>query len=180
MDSPSEQNPKKNRFENGYFRRQHKNRLVFSGSDKPILYSTWRRKLAKKSHGRLLEVGCSEGNFLRRAKSDFSFAGGADISAEGLKAAARHGLALTRTDAQNLPYKNASFDFLVAFGLVEYLPDPGKFFVEAVRVLKKGGAGIDHSEPGKFGQPAEKGKLFRLYGPDPLLHKKRLCLAGNI
>jgi len=139
MDSPSEQNPKKNRFENGYFRRQYKNRLVFSGSDKPILYSTWRRKLAKKSHGRLLEVGCGEGNFLRRAQKDFSFACGTDLSAEGLKNAAGHGLILTRADAQKLPYKNASFDFLVAFDLVEHLPDPGKFFAEAVRILKKGG-----------------------------------------
>ena len=161
MDDQPESNPHKNRFENGYFKRQYKNRLVFSGSDKPILYSAWRRKLAKKSHGRLLEVGCGEGNFLRRAQKDFSFACGADLSNEGLKSAARHGLSLARTDAENLPYKSACFDFLVAFDLVEHLPGPEKFFAEAARVLKSEGELIlTTPNPDSLGSRLKKGKWF--------------------
>lgn len=161
MDDQPESNPHKNRFENGYFKRQYKNRLVFSGSDKPILYSAWRRKLAKKSHGRLLEIGCGEGNFLRRARADFSFACGADLSREGLASAARHGLVLARADAQNLPYKSTSFDFLVAFDLVEHLPEPEKFFAEAVRVLKKGGELIlTTPNPNSLGSRLKKENWF--------------------
>jgi len=138
MENRPEPDPRR-RFEDGYFNRQYKNRLFFSGSDKPVLYSTWRRKLAKKYKGRLLEIGCGEGNFLRRAGKDFSFACGIDLSTEGLKQAVRHRLVLSRGDAQNLPYKNASFDFVVAFDLVEHLPQPEKFFYEAVRILELGG-----------------------------------------
>ncbi|MCI0406573.1 MAG: class I SAM-dependent methyltransferase [candidate division Zixibacteria bacterium] len=161
MDNPSDPNPKKNRFEDGYFKRQYKNRLLFSGSDKPILYSAWRRKLAKKSHGRLLEVGCGEGNFLRRAQKDFNFACGADLSKEGLASAARHGLLLTRADAEKLPYKSACFDFLVAFDLVEHLPGPEKFFAEAARVLKNGGELVlTTPNPESLGSRLKKEKWF--------------------
>ena len=42
-------------------------------------------------------------------------------------------------DAEKLPFKNNSFDTVVAAELVYYLDNPGKFISEAHRVLKKRG-----------------------------------------
>lgn len=174
MEKQPEKNPHRNRFENGYFDRQYKNRLVFSGSDKPVLYSTWRRKLAKKAHGGLLEVGCGEGNFLRRAARDFSFACGLDLSREGLKRASRHQLPLNLGDAQNLPFKSESFEFLIAFDLVEHLPAPEKFFDEAVRILKPGGELVlTTPNPESLGSRLKKKEWFGYKDPTHCSIKNR-------
>jgi len=42
-------------------------------------------------------------------------------------------------DAQNLPFKTESFDFVISQWLLEHLPSPHHFFSEARRVLIKGG-----------------------------------------
>lgn len=174
MDSLPEKGPHKNRFEGGYFQRQYKNRLFFSGSDKPILYSTWARKLGRKAGGRFLEVGCGQGNFLRRACRDFSFACGTDLSGEGLKAAARWGLPLTRADAQCLPYRAASFDFLAAFDLVEHLAEPARFFGEAARVLTKGGELVlSTPNPESLGSRLKQKDWFGYKDPTHCSIKKR-------
>ena len=39
----------------------------------------------------------------------------------------------------NLPYDDNSFDIVYSKSVIEHMPDPGKFFAEAFRVLKPGG-----------------------------------------
>lgn len=43
-------------------------------------------------------------------------------------------------DAAYLPLKSGSFDTVLAFELMEHLPDPNRFLAEVARVLRNGGA----------------------------------------
>lgn len=42
-------------------------------------------------------------------------------------------------DAQNLPFKDTSFNTVICFNLIEHVPDPYRVIQEAARVLKKNG-----------------------------------------
>ncbi|RJQ32455.1 class I SAM-dependent methyltransferase [Candidatus Parcubacteria bacterium] len=42
-------------------------------------------------------------------------------------------------DAQKMPFKDNDLDGIVMIDVLHHLPDPEKFFLESVRVLKKGG-----------------------------------------
>ncbi|MBE2280132.1 MAG: class I SAM-dependent methyltransferase [Ignavibacteriaceae bacterium] len=42
-------------------------------------------------------------------------------------------------DSFNLPYKENSFDYIVASEIIEHIPDPAAFVAELIRVLKKEG-----------------------------------------
>ena len=46
---------------------------------------------------------------------------------------------LVQADAQYLPFKNESFDILLALDVIEHLPSPPDFLNEVNRVLRKGG-----------------------------------------
>lgn len=46
---------------------------------------------------------------------------------------------LTIGDAENLPYRDNSFDFVYSFGVVHHSPDTGRIISEIHRVLKPGG-----------------------------------------
>ena len=46
---------------------------------------------------------------------------------------------LVQADAQYLPFKNESFDIVLALDLIEHLPSPPDFLNEVNRVLRKGG-----------------------------------------
>ena len=91
---------------------------------------------------RVLEVGCGAGlglGYLRRtAKSVI----GGDYSEDNLRYAHQHyreRVELLLLDAQNLPFKDNSFDVVVAMEVIYYLTNLSEFFDECHRVLRKGG-----------------------------------------
>ena len=126
-----------------YYRSFDAGRLRASGTDKPILYTAWARRLARRFRdGRLLEIGCGEGHFLRRAADQGTRVTGIDISSAGTRTArARLGRGtLARADGMRLPCSENAFDCVVAFDVVEHVPDPAAFLHECARVLAPGGA----------------------------------------
>jgi SAM-dependent methyltransferase len=67
---------------------------------------------------------------------------GGDIDPEILAIAKRHygdRVKLLRMDAQRPPYPDASFDVLILYEAIYYLPAPAKFAEEARRILRPGG-----------------------------------------
>ena len=89
----------------------------------------------------VLEVGCGAGlglGYLRRtAKSVI----GGDYSEDNLRYAHQHyreRVELLLLDAQNLPFKDNSFDVVVAMEVIYYLTNLSEFFDECHRVLRKG------------------------------------------
>lgn len=123
-------------FQHGYYARQYSNSWWRRRGDRPLMFNTIIRKLRAHASGRLLDVGCGEGNFLRRSAKHFE-AHGIDISEEGvLNATQNSGLDTIRlASATDLPYESATFNVVSCFDVVEHLPEPGAFFTEAHRVL---------------------------------------------
>ena len=95
---------------------------------------------ARMAHpsGVVLDLGCgtgTAGGAIRRAGAKVV---GADLSLPCLLAARRRLDAVVRTDAANLPFKDNSFDGLVARVALHHLHDPEAALKEAARVLKPG------------------------------------------
>jgi 2-polyprenyl-3-methyl-5-hydroxy-6-metoxy-1,4-benzoquinol methylase len=92
----------------------------------------------------ILDVGCAFGYITGRMISmKPSLLVGGDIDSNSIKYAHRQlkgqGVHFVIFDAQNIPFTNCAFDIIIAFEIIEHLPDHVKFIEECYRVLKKGG-----------------------------------------
>jgi SAM-dependent methyltransferase len=95
--------------------------------------------------GKLLEIGCGAGRYLRAFKHyrpDLELHG-CDIShvalAEAEEANPRGEIEYKLGDALSLPYKDDSFDIVLLFDVFEHVTDVGKAADEVARVLRPGG-----------------------------------------
>ncbi len=90
----------------------------------------------------VLEVGCGAGQGLGYVARSARHVVGGDYTEALLQAARRqyHGrVPLIQLDAQALPFASGSFDVVLLFEAIYYLPDPGRFVAECRRVLRDGG-----------------------------------------
>lgn len=90
----------------------------------------------------VLEAACGSGPGLGYLKEHARSVKAGDISAEVLqRARATYGdsIQLDVFDAAKMPYPAASFDAVLLFEAIYYLPDAGAFLEEAKRVLRSGG-----------------------------------------
>ena len=90
--------------------------------------------------GRFLEVGCAEGLYIKLFKDlhPKSTVIGLDI-AKNYLLKAKSGIYngnFIQGDAENLPFKNNSFDVVICSETLEHVIDPKKAFSELVRVSK--------------------------------------------
>lgn len=89
-----------------------------------------------------LELACGCGIGLGHLAVDSAFVVGGDLC-EGLLQHARNHygdrLGLVRLNAQQLPFADGSFDVIVLFEAIYYLPSPEQFVEECHRVLSPGG-----------------------------------------
>jgi ubiquinone/menaquinone biosynthesis C-methylase UbiE len=96
---------------------------------------------------RVLDVGCGTGYtteaVLKRLK--IGEVDGIDLTPQQLMRAARKlrprkvAVNLSRGDAENLPFKDETFDTIVSVGALEYFPCPNRAVQEMARVVKPGG-----------------------------------------
>ncbi|MEM1579307.1 MAG: methyltransferase domain-containing protein [Archaeoglobaceae archaeon] len=113
----------------------------------PLFYSKEMRKrvvdMAElKENSKVLEVGCGTGftteEIAKRTEERNIFC--VDITPEQIKRAKKKLNAnFVLGDAENLPFKDKSFDSAISAGSIEYWPDPFKGIVEMARVTKSGG-----------------------------------------
>jgi SAM-dependent methyltransferase len=90
----------------------------------------------------ILEVACGSGPGLRYLASAARSVRAGDYSAEVLARAKAHvgdAIELKVFDAQDMPYENASFDAVLIFEALYYIPSAERFVAEARRVLRPGG-----------------------------------------
>lgn len=91
----------------------------------------------------VLEVACGAGMGLGRLESVARRVVGGDYSEPLLTIARqhyRHRVPLVRLDGASLPFRDASFDVVVLYEALYYLPLPQRFLSEAVRLLRPGGS----------------------------------------
>lgn len=116
----------------------------FAGVLNDLLIKKYRKELLKNAKGKVLEVGMGTGINLKYYPKDCEIVG-IEISEEMLKRAKKRKKKLKRKatffvgDAENLPFKNKTFETVVdTLGLCTY-PNPVKALEEITRVCKPRG-----------------------------------------
>jgi SAM-dependent methyltransferase len=102
----------------------------------------WAAEQAREKD--VLEAGCGAGMGLPVVAKVARLVQAGDVDAENLRAARAACAGLTNIGlrifrAQELPFPGESFDLVLLFEAIYYLPDARRFFREARRVLRPGG-----------------------------------------
>ena len=87
----------------------------------------------------ILEIGCGTGMILKELDPLSKSAVGIDISPGMLKQAQARGLNVVVGSATDLPFEEASFDFICSFKVLAHIEDITKTMSEVSRVLRPGG-----------------------------------------
>jgi ubiquinone/menaquinone biosynthesis C-methylase UbiE len=124
-------------------------RSCFTYSRKQL--DRWLDRLLPEQAGglRLLDVGCGTGHHMARlARRGFEVAG-VDGSEDMLKHARANnpGAEIRRADVEQLPFADASFDYIVCIEVLRYLPDSSRALREMARVLRPGGVCLATAAP---------------------------------
>lgn len=105
-------------------------------------FNYWIRNTSKTypQGARLLEIGCGMGYLSEVASGYFDYVG-TDITLVPLRAAKDRvsSIDYVQTDAQKLALRSEIFDVVIAFDILEHIPNPHSAIAETFRVLKKGG-----------------------------------------
>ncbi len=93
----------------------------------------------QRSDLKILDIGCGTGAMSEKMMSR-GMVVSADFSPLALSFGQRRSLKhLCASDAMQLPFRDASFDLVVAMDTLEHLPDDSRALAEIYRVLKPGG-----------------------------------------
>lgn len=92
--------------------------------------------------GRLLDVGCASGKFLRQMGAVGWTLSGIEYDAEAAEKAGKTGARVFVGDPADAPFPDASFDLVTAFHSLEHMPDPLGAMARMVRWLAPGGLAI--------------------------------------
>jgi ubiquinone/menaquinone biosynthesis C-methylase UbiE len=95
---------------------------------------------------KVLDFGCGGGGLTCQLSSRFQEAWGIDIDPEKLAHAEREAAArgqrnvkFCHYDGKQVPFPDESFDCVFCVDVVEHLPDPARFIVDFLRLLRPGG-----------------------------------------
>lgn len=89
--------------------------------------------------GRLLEVGCAYGYFLREARRYFDYCVETDFSPQALDIASRYANAIYCGGINDLPSQIQNFDLIVAINVIEHVYHPIQFLEGLKRRLTNNG-----------------------------------------
>ncbi len=90
--------------------------------------------------GRLLDIGCSVGHYLRVARGAGWDAAGLEFSPDTSEIARRdHGLEVITGTLEDRPYPASSFDLVTLWDVIEHVPDPLRTMGSVHELLKPGG-----------------------------------------
>ncbi len=101
--------------------------------------------VAEQVHGKdVLEAACGAGMGLPRLAEAARSVQAGDVDRENLRAAeeactGRSNIVLHQFHAEALPFPDECFDLVLLLEAIYYIPDAGRFFEEARRVLRPGG-----------------------------------------
>ena len=99
----------------------------------------YKDTLSYVADGRMLDVGCGNGRYLRRMNSLGWQCEGVEFNATAVKVCRQAGLNVFHGELKDAQLADACFDLVTARQLIEHLPDPAGFVAEITRILKPGG-----------------------------------------
>ncbi len=104
------------------------------------IIDSWLQTWVKpKKNAKILNVGCGTGGTLGMLEK-YGDVHNIDVSDEAIKFMAKAGYKVDKVKDHILPYKNGSYDLVVAFDVLEHIEQHKEALAEWTRVLKKGGA----------------------------------------
>jgi len=125
--------PSMTSFESFYLPRFYEER----GCDwRSVRYKKEARYLADLKPGRVLDIGCAGGVFLKLLQDQGWEVYGMDFSSSGGNV---YNLDIRYGDISDIQYQSDFFDCVTAWAVFEHLYDPIKYFKEVFRILKPGG-----------------------------------------
>lgn len=107
-----------------------------------MLYTRYAHAASLAAGRRVLELGCGSGQGLGLLRAAGRFCVGADLDRALLQRARAHyggGIPLVRMTAEALPFRDSSFDLVLFFEALYYVPDAGRSLDELARVTAPGG-----------------------------------------
>lgn len=103
----------------------------------PAMYSRGQKaRFAKCLHGRILDVGSGSNPILEWLPASVQYT---SLDYPPAISKGYHGHADVHGDAQCLPFRDSSFDSVLALDVLEHLRNPGEAMREIQRVLRPGG-----------------------------------------
>jgi 2-polyprenyl-3-methyl-5-hydroxy-6-metoxy-1,4-benzoquinol methylase len=100
----------------------------------------FREFLSGQSQGRVLDIGCATGNFLKVAEQFGWDTYGIDLSQWACDYLRKSGFDnIFNATLEEINFKEAYFDAVHLSHVLEHIPDPIAFLVEIKRILKPGG-----------------------------------------
>lgn len=106
------------------------------------LYQRYRLAADHATRRRVLEVACGTGIGIGLLERHALRVVGGDYTAQHVQLAHahyQHRIPFCQFDAQHLPFDQQSFDLVILFEAIYYLPNPERFAAEAYRVLDNHG-----------------------------------------
>lgn len=100
------------------------------------------RQLRSLTPGRALDIGAAAGGNTRVLRRHGWDATALEYSEDGARLARERGLPVVRADALQLPFADASLDLVVAFDVLEHIPDDHRAVQEIHRVLRAGSTAL--------------------------------------
>lgn len=103
----------------------------------------WRRRVSRirrlVPHGRLLDVGGGQGDFIAHAREHFEVEA-TEISREGVRLAReRHGLSMHLGDVLRLDLPKESYDVVTMWHVLEHVPSPKEIVARCRELLRPNG-----------------------------------------
>lgn len=139
-------------------------------------------KMQFPSNARILELGCGMGDFWNKNSSSIKDDWNITLSdfSEGMLNSAKenlrqisHNFSFKQIDAQDIPYKDGSFDVVIARHMLYLVPDIEKAVSEIKRVLTKGG--VFYVTTNSNEAMAELNELVKKFDPKLGLHNNGMC-----
>ncbi|MBA3414964.1 MAG: class I SAM-dependent methyltransferase, partial [Chloroflexia bacterium] len=106
---------------------------------KVVLLRDRGRALLDRKPGRVLDIGCGNGDFLRFLKRRGWEVAGTDFSAEAAALARAKGIPVHRGDLASAAFPDRAFDVVTLWHVVEHLPHPHRELDEVERILRDDG-----------------------------------------
>lgn len=147
-----------------------KNESIFNELRRTSCERALRNCAEKSGDDAHLDLGTGTGNILRISQAIFKRIFAIDISENILvKIKERYPFAkFVASDAENLPFKDASFNCVSANALLHHLVSHERLFIEIHRVLKAGGSIYTDHDPNyffnRFYRPLYKFKFMNKHG----------------